>query len=146
MQERSEVRLAIARQRRRDAHEDRLRLMQLDEAVGERAALEHRADALRRDVLDVRATLAQRGDLALVDVDADDVEPALGEADRQRQSDVAESDDSDAHRAPKGFNAVRRTPPTVAAGCLGAPELGPPAWAREGLDGDRFDAAGRERV
>ena len=57
----------------------------------------HGAEALGGDVLDVRAALAQRGDLGLVDVDADDVEPGLGEADRQRQPDVAHSDDSDAH-------------------------------------------------
>ena len=36
-------------------------------------------------------------DLGLVDVDADDVDAGLGEADRQRQPDVTQSDDPDAH-------------------------------------------------
>ena len=80
---------------------------------GEAAALEHGAEALGRDVLDVRAALAQRGDLGLVDVDADDVEPGLGEADRQRQPDVAHPDDSDAHPGgpipfPVSFRPLRR--------------------------------------
>ena len=97
VQQRAEVGLAVARQRRRDADEDRLGLVQLDEARGERAALEHRAEALGRDVLDVRAALAQRGDLRLVDVDADHVDAGLGEADRQRQPDVAHAHDADAH-------------------------------------------------
>ena len=71
--------------------------MELDEAGGEGAALEHRAEALGGDVLDVRVALAQGGDLGLVDVDPDDVEPGFGETDRQRQPDIAQSDDSDAH-------------------------------------------------
>ena len=99
VQERAEVRLAVARQRRRDADEDRLRLVQLDEAIGEAAVLEHGPEALGGDVLDVGVALAQPGDLGLVDVDADDVEPGFGEADGQWQPDVAQSDDSDAHAA-----------------------------------------------
>ena len=106
VQQRAEVRLAVARQRRRDADEDRLRLVELDEAVGEHAALEHGAEALGGDVLDVGAALAQRGDLVLVDVDADDVEPGLGEADGQWQPDVAQSDDSDAHLRARSLSRV----------------------------------------
>ena len=71
--------------------------MQFDEAGGEGTAVEHGLEALGGDVLDVRPALAQDADLGLVDVDPDDVEPRLGEADRQRQPDVAQSDDPDAH-------------------------------------------------
>ena len=97
VQQRAEVGLAVARQRGRDADEDRLRLVQLDEPRREHAAVQDRAEALLRDVLDVRPAVAQRGDLGLVDVDADHVDAGLGEADGQRQPDVAHPDDPDAH-------------------------------------------------
>jgi hypothetical protein len=67
-----------------------------DRARREPAGAEHRAEAVVRDVLDRRGSARKGGDTRVVDVDADDVLANLRERDRQRQADVAKSDDSDA--------------------------------------------------
>ena len=97
-QQRPEIRLAVAGQRRRDADEDRVGLVQLHVAGREHAALEHGAQPRVGDVLDVRAALAQGRDLARVDVEPDHVAVGLREGDREREADVAETDDPDLHR------------------------------------------------
>ena len=77
---------------------------------------------------------AQLGDLLRVDVDADDVDPRLGELHRQRQPDVAEPNDPDAHLAPRGGDtsapSIRRR----------SSRLREPPVLRVG---DPFDARGR---
>ena len=47
-----------------------------------------------RDVLDVGLALVQLADAGLVDVDAEDLEPGLGQFDGERQADVAQADDA----------------------------------------------------
>ena len=58
--------------------------MQVGEAGAERAALRDRRDPRVGDVLDMRVARAQRGDLAGVDVDPDDLMTRVGELHRQR--------------------------------------------------------------
>ncbi len=97
-EQRAEVGLAVAVQRRRDADEDRLGLVQVDGARRELDALERRA-ARRSDGMSSMCERPSRSPatLAGVDVDADHVLARLGERDRQREPDVAQADDSDAH-------------------------------------------------
>ena len=97
VQQRAEVGLAVGGQRGRHADEHRLGVGELGRARGRMDALQARLQALGRDVLDVGAPVTQRLDLARVDVEADDVPARLGERDGERQTDVAESDDADAH-------------------------------------------------
>ncbi len=90
------VRVLGLAQRRRHADVD-------DVGVGEAlrvgrgdelAALDDLGEVLGRDVGDVAAAGHQLGDLALVDVVADHAEAGARELHRQRQADVAESDDA----------------------------------------------------
>ena len=130
-EQRAQVRLAIARQRRGDAHEDRVRLVQFDVARGERAALLHRGEPRVGDVLDVRSTLAQAGDLALVGVQAHDVATRLSERDGERQADVPEADDADLHRAHTTSRAGRgRSAPSGGSAPRSSSWASSPARAR----------------
>src|SRR6267142_561690 len=52
-----------------------------------------------RNVHEVTFARVQRGGLGLVDVEADDAESGLGEAQRKRQPDIAEADHPDARGA-----------------------------------------------
>ena len=60
-----------------------------------RPALDQRRERVGRHVLDVRAARADGLDLGRVDVEPDDVRAGLRERDRERQPDVAETDDAD---------------------------------------------------
>ena len=57
-------------------------------------------DARGVEVLDVPLAAADGGHLLGVDVEAEDLEPALGEGEREREADVAEADDADERLAP----------------------------------------------
>src|SRR5207253_6200927 len=72
------VRLAVRVERRRDAENERVGLRGLAE-VESGAEGRGPGDALRGNVLDVRLALAERVDLALVDVEADDGKALLAE-------------------------------------------------------------------
>ena len=98
-QQRAEVGLAVGGQRRRHADEHRVGAGQR-RVVGLGVDLvQHRRQPLGGDVLDVGLPGADGRDLGVVDVDGDDVLARLGEGHRQRQPHVAQSDDSDRHRA-----------------------------------------------
>ncbi len=59
-------------------------------------ALGDATQPLGADVLDVRVPRLDRLDLARIDVHRDDLAALLGERHRERQTDIAESDDADA--------------------------------------------------
>ena len=63
--------------------------------ASKRRAPDERLDARRRDVLDVAGAVVELLDLGGVDVEADDPEADLAEAQHQRQADIAEPDDPD---------------------------------------------------
>ena len=97
-EQRAEVGLAVAVQRRGDADEDRLGPVQVDGARGEARAVRRPPAAARTGCPRcASARRAGRCTLRRVDVDADDVLAGLGERDGERQPDVAQADDADAH-------------------------------------------------
>ena len=76
-------------------------------------------EPLGGDVLDVGAALAQAGDLGGVDVDADHVLPRLREGHRERESDVAQADDADAHAPPRSRSTIAARPALSARAARG---------------------------
>ena len=66
---------------------------------------QHRAQPLGGDVLDVGLAGLDRRDLALVDVDRDDVLARLRERDDERQTHVSETDDADRHDGSRRYRA-----------------------------------------
>jgi hypothetical protein len=95
--QRLEVWLAVAGQRGRHGHHDGVHLGQVGVAGGRVEALADPGEHVVGDVLDVRATGAQRLDDAPVDVHAHHVLARLGEGDGQRQPDISEADYPDPH-------------------------------------------------
>ena len=98
-----------ARERRRDGDEDRVRVAD-DRGIerrGDRLRLDERPEPLRRDVADVALAAVDRVDDRLDDVDEDDALSGLGEGLREREADVARTDDRDvpAH-AREGYRAA----------------------------------------
>lgn len=112
-QQGTQVGLAVGVERRRNADKDRVALMELDEAGRSPNPPVDGPEPVIRDVLDVRLPSAYPRHLAGIRVDADHVESRLGEGDRQRKSDVPQSDDPDAHRN-LSADAVLRTSGSVA--------------------------------
>ena len=96
-QQRPEIRLAVAGQRGGDADEDRIGSRQRREVRLRVDLIGHRRQALRADVLHVGLTGTDRRHLGVVHVDRHHPLACLGESDRERQTDVAQSDDSDGH-------------------------------------------------
>ena len=95
-----QVRLARVGQRRRDADDDGVGLVEPAEVDGRlEAALAHLADRRVGDVPDVALAPLEPLDLGRVDVEAQDGDPAVAEGAGQRQADVAQADDPDAHVA-----------------------------------------------
>ena len=92
-----EVGLAVAAERRRHAHQDRVALGETIERRGglDPAAPEGLRHALLADVADVRLAALERPGLVRVDVEAGHREAALLEEQRERQPDVAEPDHAD---------------------------------------------------
>ncbi len=117
--DKAEIGLALSRQRRRDADEDRVGLAQPGEIVGggEPPALPQRGDAFRADMGEIRPAGIEPLDLVTVDVEAERGKTVLGRGAQQRQPDIAEPDDADrrtavAKPADKGVDierCVRRT-------------------------------------
>ena len=97
--QRAEIRLAVARQRRRHRDDDRVAARQLGHAQRREEAVRHRGEPLGRDILDIALPSLQGADLARVDVDPHHVVARLAKGDRERQAHVPESDDSDVHGA-----------------------------------------------
>ena len=94
-----EVGLAGLGQRRRDADDDDVRLVEpIERSRGLEALLAHLADRRVGDVADVAFALLELGDLRRVDVESEDGDPALGEGPGQGQADIAQADDPDANR------------------------------------------------
>ncbi len=93
--QRPEVRLAVARERRRHADDHGVGLGQARVARGRVDPLVQLSEQLGGDVLDVGVAGLDRLDLARVDVDGDHVAALLGKGNGQRQADVAEPDDAD---------------------------------------------------
>ena len=95
------VRLALRRQRRRDADEQHVRSGQLGEIRGraEEARGGGRGQPATLEVLDVVAPGAERVDLLGIDVEPDDRDALLGEGQGERQPDVPEAEDADDERA-----------------------------------------------
>jgi hypothetical protein len=89
-----DVGVAALVERRRDADDHRVRLLQRVEVGGreELLALELLRELRARDVVDVALALRERVDALRVDVEADDLEPFLGEGEAERQSHVAEAE------------------------------------------------------
>ena len=111
-QQRAELGLAVGGQRRRDADQHRLGVVQVDEARAEAAALERApAGARRRRPRCASGPRRSSRDLLRVDVDADDVDARLGELHRQRQPDVSQANDPDAHLAPSWWRHDRADHP-----------------------------------
>ncbi len=95
-----EVRLALARERRRERNENRLGLLQLLVLHGrpDEALVDERPEALALDVRDVALATVQRVDDRLHDVDEEHAAPRFGKRGRKREPDVAGSDDRDVVR------------------------------------------------
>ena len=91
------VRLAVRPERRGHADGDGVAVAQAVEVGGGvvPAALHRRGDPLGSDVLDEGLALAERLDLAGVDVEAGDLEAGLVEEQGEGQADVALADDAD---------------------------------------------------
>ena len=91
------VGLALGRQRRRHADEDRVRLREPREIRRRREPPGgHRGlQPPAVHVLDVALAPAERVDLRRVDVEAEDREALLDERERQRKADVAQAEDPD---------------------------------------------------
>src|SRR5262249_41332713 len=75
-------------------------------ALGEVAA----DQLLEARLVDGDAALLEHRDLGLVDVDAEDVVAALGEARPGHQTDVAGPDDTQFHRIPRGPGSPTKVP------------------------------------
>lgn len=94
------IRILILAQRRRDANADRIHfadmliLVRSHEPTCVHALLQR----LIADVLDVGVSFADAGDLRRVQVNSDDAEPLLAHLDRERQTDISETNDSDDRR------------------------------------------------
>ncbi len=88
------VGIAMLRERRGDAHVDGVHALERAEVRrrGEVTGADQRPHDGGRHVLDVGLAGQELPDPGFVDVDAGDVEAGLGEFDRQRQPDVAQSD------------------------------------------------------
>ena len=109
-----QVRLALGRQRRGNADEDRVGLGQAREVGGgvEAPALEGALDARGRDVGDVGLAPLEPRDLVAVDVETEDRETAAVEFEQEGKAHVAEADDPHARglavdrrrEAPRGFD------------------------------------------
>ena len=97
--QRSQLGLAIADQRRRDADEHGIAARQRRRARCRLDLAEHGLKLLVGHVLDVRAPLAQRVDLAPVDVHRDHVAPRLSKGDSEREAHVADAGYPDGHDA-----------------------------------------------
>ena len=97
-QDRREVRVLGRGDRRRDAHEDRVRLghRRVDRRDDTHAAIQRGTEPLVGDVIDRGGPRQELGDAAGQGVDAFDLESGLREGDGQRQADVAEADDGHA--------------------------------------------------
>ncbi len=95
--ERPEVGLAVLGEGRRHGDDDHLDRRQVRVAAGGVQQAGDRLQALGGDVLDVALAALERGDLALVGVDADDLVALLGDGYRQGEAYVPESDDSRFH-------------------------------------------------
>src|SRR5581483_11723977 len=96
----AQVGLMVLVERRGDADDDRIHLRDLRVVGG--GAETTPAGGLhigRRDSENVGAAGAEGVDLLLVDVEAGDRELLLAEQERQRQADVAESDNADVRLA-----------------------------------------------
>ncbi len=93
--QRAEIRLAVARERRGHADDHSVGLGQPRVARGRVDLLLQLAEQLGGDVLDVGVAGLDRLDLARVDVDGDHVAALSGEGNGERQADVAEPDDAD---------------------------------------------------
>ena len=92
-----QVRLPLARERRRQRDQDRIGLAK-DVVVARRggqAALDELPEHLRRNVLDVALAAVQLVDPVLDDVHEHDAAPGVGEHLRERNADVAGTDDGD---------------------------------------------------
>ncbi len=96
-QQGTQIRLAVRGERRRHADEDRVAGGERRVVRGGLEAPAHLRERPVGDVLDVGVPVGDRLDLARVDIDAQDLGAGLREADCERQPDVAESDDADAH-------------------------------------------------
>ncbi len=108
-----EIGLALMRERRRDADDDRVAIRELLRVGGEGQPLsDQRLEALGGHVLDPGLPALEALHGVLVHVEADDVRCSLGKRDRQRQADVAQADDPYTHRASLCLRdaAARRAP------------------------------------
>ena len=104
--QRLQIGLAVLVQRGRHRDDDGVDLRQRRVARRRVQALAHGGEPLGGDVLDVARPGLDRRDLGGVGVKRDDVVAGLGELDRQRQPDVPEPDDADAHAGRCLFHAV----------------------------------------
>ena len=93
----AQIGIVILVQRRRDTDNDGIHLLQPGIIAGSAEPLcSRRLNLGGRDTKDVRAPSLQSGNLALIDVEPGDGKLLLGIEKRERESDVAESDYSDA--------------------------------------------------
>ena len=93
----AQVGLALARERRREGDEDGVDVPQLVvvRRRGDEPGVDERLQYLRRHVLDVALALVQLGDAGRVDVHEQHALAGVGERAREREADVAGSDDGD---------------------------------------------------
>ena len=112
-----EVGLAGARERRRDAEDDRLAVLQVGVVAGGARRSAGRRQLGVVDVLDVAAARGQVGELGGVGVEADDLVPGLGEGEGERKSDVAEADDPQLHRGGRVRRRVATTDSAASRVC-----------------------------
>ena len=93
----AQVGLALARERRGEGDEDRVRVAELV-VVGRRrdeALVDERLQDVRGDVLDVALARVELGDASWIDVDEQDALARVGEGACERHADVAGAHDGD---------------------------------------------------
>src|SRR5712692_7195386 len=94
--DKGQIGLALPRQRRRHAQDDRVDLTQPREIVGrlEPPRVAQPGDGVRPDMADIGAAGIEHIDLAAIDVDAEHGKAAFRRGPQQRQSDIAEADNA----------------------------------------------------